>query len=71
MKKQNEKIVDIEFLPSGLIRFQGKDSEYNDSLFPLLKEMVGGDGEEIKNIQIFFEQSEECELIFGKNLFCG
>jgi hypothetical protein len=62
--------VKISILPSGHIKFRRGDKKYNDKVKEILMSLI--DDEKIINeLDSFFDELKEVDVIVGNNTFCG
>jgi hypothetical protein len=71
MPKRRKKPVEVEleFLPSGGIRFTRQSKEHNEALLSILRLIF--DDDQFAEAKAFLEENEETTLIFGDRIYCG
>ena len=61
----------LEILPSGHIKFRRGSKAYNDIIKRIILPLIEGDKETTKQVEDFFNGSEDVELLNGSEIFCG
>ena len=61
----------LKILQSGHVVFGRGNKEYNDKIKRIILPMVEKDKEITKQLEDFFNGSEEDELLIGSEIFCG
>jgi len=59
---------ELEFLPTGEVRFRRYDENINKYIIYLLK---GVNAKNIEDLQKFLESTESITNIFGQEIYCG
>jgi len=65
---KTEKEFELEFLPTGEIRFRRYDLDTNEYIVRLLN---GVNAKNVEDLQEFLESSESITNIFGTEIYCG
>ena len=66
----SEMELGIEVLESGQVRFKRGDTEQNDFLMTIMREMTS-DKKVLKDLEDFFAGAEEILVLEGDEIFCG
>ena len=63
--------IKLEILPSGRIKFKRGDKAHNEKMKQVISFLIEDDEVIMKQIEEFFNGSEDIELLVGDTIFCG